>query len=260
MPVPPLSQTATRRALAGCRFVLIGCILFALAMPTPSLHGQAATKTNSRPKNQIPAARQTYLGRRIAQTMHYTGAAWLLRTTREREEACSRMLTELKLRSGMSVCDLGCGNGFYSLQMAELVGADGQVFAVDIQTQMLDMLRRRCEEQGVTNVSPILGSVHDPRLPKSSLDLILLVDVYHEFSHPVLMMQAMRRALKPTGVVALLEYRGEDPEVPIKPLHKMTKEQAIKEFTANGFRVRRQFDKLPWQHMIFFERDPNWKP
>ena len=200
------------------------------------------------------------MGRRIARTMSYKGAPWLLRTEREKEEACSRMLQELRLGPGMVVCDLGCGNGFYTLRMADLVGRKGHVFAVDIQPQMLVLLRQRMETKGVTNVSPILGSIHDPRLPAQTVDLILLVDVYHEFSHPELMLRAMRRALKEDGVVALLEYRAEDPMVPIKPLHKMTKKQAIAEFSANGFRVRRQFDGLPWQHMLIFEKDPQWSP
>ncbi len=235
-----------------CAFLFAG-----LRLPAPTFAQQPAA---TQQKTTIPPGRKTYMGRRIAQTMHYTGAAWLLRTSREREEACSRMLQELRLRPGMTVCDLGCGNGFYSLQMADLVGEQGHVYAVDIQPQMLVMLRKRCEQQGVTNISPVLGSVHDPRLPPASVDLILLVDVYHEFSHPVLMLRAMRRALKQDGRIALLEYRAEDPNVPIKPLHKMTRKQAVAEFAANGFRVRREYAGLPWQHMLLFEKDPDWKP
>ena len=220
----------------------------------------ASTAQPTDTKTSVPPARQTYMGRRIAQTMSYKGAPWLLRSEREKEEACSRMLQELQLEPGMVVCDLGCGNGFYTLRMADLVGRKGHVFAVDIQPQMLVLLRQRMETKGVTNVSPILGSIYDPRLPAQTVDLILLVDVYHEFSHPELMLRAMRRALKEDGVIALLEYRAEDPTVPIKPLHKMTKKQAIAEFSANGFRVRRQFDGLPWQHMLIFEKDPRWSP
>jgi ubiquinone/menaquinone biosynthesis C-methylase UbiE len=117
---------------------------------------------------------------------------------------------------------------------------------------MLTMLRERFEAEGIDNITPILGSFHDPRLPPDSVDLVLLVDVYHEFSHPELMLKAMRRSLKPDGVVVLVEYREEDPEVPIKPLHKMSKRQIMKEMTANGFELKSEFDRLPWQHMMFF--------
>ena len=225
--------------------------LLLLAWPTLTA---AAQEAETKQKPEIPPARTIYLGRRIAQTMHFTGANWLLRESRERQEACSKMLAELKLKPGMSVCDLGCGNGFYSLKMAQAVKPRGQVLAVDIQPEMLVMLRKRCEERGIENVTPILGSLHNPHLPRASVDLILLVDVYHEFSHPERMLRAMRRALKSDGVIALLEYREEDPRVPIKPLHKMSRKQAIREFTSNGFRLHHEFTKLPWQHMLFFAK------
>lgn len=237
---------------------LVRACFFCAAISLLPVIAQSQTLDTPTRKSKIPPARRQYMGRTIARTMHYTGAPWLLRESREREEASSEMLTQLKLQPGQVVCDLGCGNGFYALRMAKQVGADGQVYGVDIQPEMLVMLRQRCEEQGITNVTPVLGSVHNPRLPKSSVDLILLVDVYHEFSHPELMLRAMRRALKPQGKVALLEYRAEDPDVPIKPLHKMTKEQALREFRANGFRLHREYNKLPWQHMMFFEIDPDW--
>ncbi len=207
------------------------------------------------PPRQIPPALTTYMGREIAQTMHFTGAEWLLRDVREREERCSRMLANMGVEPDMTICDMGCGNGFYSLQLARLVGPHGRILAVDIQPEMLAMLRDRAERGGIENISPILGSFHDPRLPEKSVDLILLVDVYHEFSHPQQMLAAMRRALKPEGQVVLVEYRAEDATVPIKPLHKMSREQIMKEFPANGFRLAKQFDQLPWQHMMFFARD-----
>jgi ubiquinone/menaquinone biosynthesis C-methylase UbiE len=150
---------------------------------------------------------------------------------------------------------MGCGNGYYALQLAKLVGSAGRVLAVDVQPEMLKLLQERAHQAGVTNVEPIQGQLHDPRLPTGEVDLILLVDVYHEFSHPQLMLEAMRRALAPHGVVVLVEYREEDPKVPIKPLHKMSKQQALKELLANGFRLTKEFDGLPWQHMLFFGRD-----
>ena len=202
----------------------------------------------------VPPALTEYMGRKIAPTMHFFGAPWLIRESRQREEDCRLMLENLGVRPGMTVCDMGCGNGFYALQLAKMVGADGKVLAVDIQSEMLRLLRARAEEAGIGNVRPILGTVVDPRLPVDQVDVILCVDVYHEFSHPEQMLAAMRKALKPEGYVALLEFRGEDPEVPIKPLHKMTKQQAIEEFAANGFQLVKQYDQLPWQHMLFFGR------
>ncbi len=203
----------------------------------------------------IPPARSHYMGRRIARTMHYQGAEWLIRDEREREERCSLMVANLGIRKGMTICDLGCGNGFHTLTLAKLVGPQGQVIGVDVQPEMLGFLRERMEEQGIENVIPVLGSYHNPHLPPNSIDMILLVDVYHEFSHPELMLAAMRRSLKPDGVIVLAEYREEDPKVPIKPLHKMSKKQVDRELTANGFKLVRSFDKLPWQHLLFYGID-----
>ena len=216
--------------------------------------GQAQEK-----KSRVPKPLQVYQGRRIALTMSYHGAPWLIRNEREREERCSLMLANLGIKPGMTVCDMGCGNGFYALQLAKMVGDKGRVLAVDIQPEMLKLLRERMESRGQENVIPILGSVHNPRLPKGQVDLILLVDVYHEFSHPEHMLRAMRESLSPEGVIVLLEYRGEDPKVPIKPLHKMTKKQIMKELPTNGYKLVKEFDKLPWQHMMFFGRDESFK-
>jgi ubiquinone/menaquinone biosynthesis C-methylase UbiE len=209
--------------------------------------------------SKVPPALKDYLGREIAQTMHYAGAPWLIRDSRQREEDCERMLKNLGVKEGMTVCDMGCGNGFYALQLATMVGPKGRVLAVDIQPEMLKLLVERMEEQGIENITPILGSVHDPRLPAGTVDLMLCVDVYHEFSHPVQMLHAMRESLKRDGRVALLEFRAEDPEVPIKPLHKMSKAQINKEFPANGFKLVKEYDELPWQHMMWFGRDESWK-
>ena len=204
---------------------------------------------------QVPLPLTEYMGRPIAQTMHYEGAPWLIRDSREREERCSLLLANLGVKPGMTVCDMGCGNGFYSLPIARLVGPAGRVLAVDIQPEMLKMLEEREAAGKLTNIDTILGLLHDPKLPEGTVDLILLVDVYHEFSHPEPMLTAMRRALKPDGRIALVEYRAEDPNVPIKPLHKMSKQQILKEFPANGFKLVKEFDRLPWQHLMFFGRD-----
>ena len=207
----------------------------------------------------FPPALKGYKGREIAVTMHYSGATWLTRESREREEECTTLLKALNVQPGMTVCDLGCGNGFYTLQLAKMVGEKGLVYAVDIQQEMLHLLDERAKELGINNVKPVLGSVIDPKLPTASQDLILLVDVYHEFSHPEQMQQAMRKALKPNGRLALVEFRLEDPKVPIKLLHKMSKKQIMKEFPPNGYKLVEQFDKLPWQHVMFFQPDPNWR-
>jgi SAM-dependent methyltransferase len=202
-----------------------------------------------------PPALREYMGRRIAQTMHYTGAEWLTRDNREQEERCSLMLANLGVKRGMAICDMGCGNGFYALQLAKMTGDGGHVYAVDIQPEMLKLLNQRADQQDIRNVSPILGTLADPRLPKGKIDFILLVDVYHEFSHPEQMLAAMRDSLAPGGLCALVEFRAEDPNVPIKPEHKMTKEQILKEWPANGFKLVKEFDGLPWQHLMFFARD-----
>jgi ubiquinone/menaquinone biosynthesis C-methylase UbiE len=164
-------------------------------------------------------------------------------------------LEELHIKPGQAICDMGCGNGFYTLKLAHTVGAKGKIYAVDIQQEMLDMLQRRAKSAKLTNIVPLLGTETDPRLKENSLDLVLMVDVYHEFSQPEPMLKAIRKALKPEGRIALAEFRGEDPNVPIKTEHKMSKKQILKEFTANGLKLAGQFDKLPWQHLMFFTRD-----
>jgi ubiquinone/menaquinone biosynthesis C-methylase UbiE len=195
------------------------------------------------------------MGREIAQTMHYLGAPWLTRESREREEDCDTLLEALQIQPGHTVCDMGCGNGFYSLRIAKLVGERGRVIAVDIQREMLELLKDGAAAERITNIEPVLGTVVDPKLPAASVDLMLLVDVYHEFSHPEQMLAAIRNSLKPDGRLALVEFRAEDPNVPIKPLHKMSKAQIMKEFPPNGFKLVEEFDMLPWQHLMFFQRD-----
>ncbi len=242
------------RASSGVNLLLILTMLSLVVTTVQQTKAQAPPVDEVQEKGP-PAALDVYKGRRIAQTMHYAGAEWLIRDTREREERCSLLLANLPLKTGMTVCDMGCGNGFYSLPIAQAIGKRGRVLAVDIQVEMLNMLRERMETDGIENITPILGSMYDPRLPENSVDLVLLVDVYHEFSHPEHMLAAIRRSLKPDGRIVLVEYRGEDPEVPIRPEHKMTKEQILLELPANGFKLVDEFDKLPWQHVMIFGRD-----
>ena len=188
--------------------------------------------------------------------MHYTGAPWLVRESRQREEDCRLLLEALAIKPGQQVCDIGCGNGFYTLELARLVGPTGTVYAVDIQPEMLRMLAHRAAAEGLANIRPILGTAIDPRLPPGRLDLVLCVDVYHEFSHPAEMLARIRESLAADGRLVLAEFRGEDTAVPIKPLHKMTKQQVLKELEPAGFRLDRSFDRLPWQHLLFFANVP----
>jgi ubiquinone/menaquinone biosynthesis C-methylase UbiE len=206
-------------------------------------------------QEKIPPGVKVYKGRQVAQTMHYLGAEWLTRDSREQEERCSLMLTNLGAKRGMTICDMGCGNGFYSVQLAKMVGPQGKILAVDIQPEMLKLLKERAEKESVANIEPILGTLIDPKLPEGKVDLILCVDVYHEFSHPEHMLKAMRKSLAPKGLLVLVEFRAEDKNVPIKPEHKMTKRQILKELPPMGYKLAKEFDKLPWQHMMFFERD-----
>jgi ubiquinone/menaquinone biosynthesis C-methylase UbiE len=202
---------------------------------------------------EIPPAQTHHRGREIAQTMHYTGAPWLVRDSRQREEDCRLLLEALDVKPGQTICDLGCGNGFYTLELARLVGPGGTVFAVDIQPEMLRMLASRAADEGLTNIKPVLGTTVDPRVPAGRMDMVLCVDVYHEFSHPETMLARLRESLSPDGQLVLAEFRGEDPAVPIKPLHKMTKAQIRAELEPAGFRVAREFDRLPWQHLVFLK-------
>lgn len=227
------------RCMVGDMRVLFPCLFLAAA-----LWAQEAA---------LPEPR-VYEGRVIAQTMHWQGAGWLIRNKREREEATMRMREELRLKQGMTVCDLGSGNGYHTLPMAEAVGPEGRVYAVDIQPEMLAMLEQRAETRMLKNIECITSTETDPKIPEGSCDLILLVDVYHEFSHPREMLAGIRKALKPEGVVVLVEFRAEDESVPIKPEHKMSKAQILKELGLNGFKLAREFDGLPWQHMMFFDR------
>lgn len=196
-----------------------------------------------------------YFGREIAQVMGHLGASWLERPAREREERTDLLLDALDLRPGQRVADVGAGSGYFTWRIAERVGPEGLVFGVDIQQEMLDLLMANLARRGLAErIRPVLGSVEDPRLPEASVDLVLLVDVYHEFDHPFEMVRAMTRALKPDGRLVLVEYRGEDPAVPIKPLHKLTVDQVRREMAVHPLRLDRVVDVLPQQHILVFRR------
>jgi SAM-dependent methyltransferase len=197
---------------------------------------------------------KVYMGREIAKVMSYFGAYWLERPERKEEEKPERVLAELDLKPGMIVADVGAGSGYYSSRMAERVGPNGTVYALDIQPEMLDILRLQMSQHRVTNVKPILCTETDPRLPRETLDLALMVDVYHEFEYPYEMLAAIVRALKPGGRVVFVEFRGNDPNVPIKALHTMTEAQVRKEAAVHPVEWVKTMRDLPWQQVIVFRK------
>ena len=196
-----------------------------------------------------------YLGREIALVMGYQAAGWLERPERDKEEEPAKLIAALDLKPGMVVADVGAGSGFHSFLMAPLVGDQGKVLAVDIQPEMLALIKDKAKQKGVTNVEPVKGTETDPKLPAAGVDLVLMVDVYHEFSHPYEMAEKMAAALKPGGRLAFVEFRAEDPAVPIKQVHKMSERQVIKEMEAfPELRHAKTVGTLPWQHVILLEK------
>src|SRR3954447_24350050 len=194
---------------------------------------------------------KVYMGREIAQVMGHLAADWLERPEREREERPRKAIEMMELRPTDVVADVGAGSGYFSLRIAERV-PKGKVLAVDIQAEMLDLIRKTAREKGVSNVEPVLGKEDDPMLPAGAVDVALMVDAYHEFDHPREMMLAIVKSLKPGGRLIDLEYRGEDPDVPIKPHHKMTEAQVVREMESVGLKHVRTLKDLPQQHFLVF--------
>ncbi len=196
-----------------------------------------------------------YKGRIIAPVMSAAGADWLNRPEREKTEMPDRLLDALQIKPGMTVADVGAGIGYFSWRIARRVGAEGRVLAVEIQPEMLERLGAEMRKRNIRNVRSILGTAADPNLPAQSVDLALMVDVYHEFRHPEAMVARIRQSLKDDGRMVLVEYRGEDPTVPIRPEHKMTVKQVLLEILPMGFRLQSRLDFLPWQHVFVFVKD-----
>ena len=196
-------------------------------------------------------------GRVYALTMGVQGAPWLERAEREREEDPDLAIRFLRIQKGWTVADVGAGSGYITLRLARAVGPMGKVYANDIQPGMLDLLQKNVAKAKMSNVIPVLGTIDDPKLPAGSVDLAIMVDVYHEFSQPQKMLQGLRDALKPDGRLVLLEYRAEDPDVPILREHKMSKAQVKQELEHEGFKQSRVFDDLPWQHLFIFTKAPS---
>jgi len=193
-------------------------------------------------------------GRQIAPVMSADGAGWLDRPEREAEEAPDQALDALGIRAGMVVADVGAGTGYMSLRMARRVGPTGKVYANDLQPEMLQKLHAKSQREKLSNVETVQGTESDPKLPPNTMDLVLLVDVYHEFSQPQAMLDKIRESLKPDGRLVLLEYRKEDPKVPIRPEHKMSVAEVKTEVEAEGYKLDQVIEKLPRQHIIIFRR------
>ena len=189
--------------------------------------------------------------------MSHLGAPWLEREGRDLEEDTSALLTKLDLQPGQKVADIGCGSGYYTRRMAEAVGPDGYVFGVDVQPEMLEILKTNAAEAGVGDrVIPVLGQAHDAFLPEGEIDWILLVDVYHEFQQPAEMLASMHRALAPGGRIALAEYRLQGPSAAhIKTDHRMSVDQVLKEWEPAGFEVEEVWEELPTQHLFIFKKN-----
>jgi len=192
------------------------------------------------------------MGREIAQVMGPGGMPWLERPEREEEEQPKLVLDALGLKGGETVVDFGAGSGYYTFRLAKIVGARGAVIAVDIEPKMLEFIRQRAARENLTNVGLVQSTETDPKLPRNRVDVVLLVDVYHELSFPYEVMSKIRDALKPNGRVVLIEFRAEDPSVPIRPVHKMSEAQAVKEMQAVGLKQIETIESLPIQHLFVF--------
>jgi ubiquinone/menaquinone biosynthesis C-methylase UbiE len=217
--------------------------LFASLFLTASVHAQSPDGIGKR-----------YMGREIAKVMGHQAADWLERPERLVEERPDLLMSELDLKPGMVVADIGAGTGYHAGRMAQLVGPKGKAYAVDIQPEMLALLDKSMKRQGIFNVQPVLGKEADPNLPANTFDLIIMVDVYHELEFPAQMMTKMVEALKPNGRLVFVEFKAEDPRVPIKTLHKMSEAQIKKEAEAFPLQWVRTAKTLPWQHVVIFKK------
>lgn len=225
-------------------------LLFAFLSLSLFSLGQDRYKLRSGDPNGI---NKWYMGRQIAQVMSHYGIDWLEREEREMEENTSLLLKNLAVKPGMVIADIGAGSGYHSALLSKMVGT-GKVFAVDVEPEMIAYLNERIKQEKLSRIVPVLCTEQNLSLPENSVDMMLLVDVYHEFSYPYEMALSMRAALKPGGKLVLVEFRSEDSAVPIKTIHKMSEAQAIKEFKAAGFRFDKNIDNLPWQHCLVFTK------
>ena len=205
------------------------------------------------PERRTTGIGKFYMGREISFVMGHRAAAWLNRPERIQEEMPDTVVENMNLEPNEVVADIGAGSGYFSFRIAAKV-PEGKVLAVDIQPEMLELIEAQMGQQGVTNIEGVLGAVDNPNLPANSIDAAIMVDAYHEFSHPFEMIDGIYQALRPGGHIFLLEYRGEDASVPIRPLHKMTEEQVVREMSVFGLDWTDTLDFLPWQHMMIFTK------
>ena len=241
-------------------FVIFGGIVGAMLLlnytatvPSDDQTRPASTRYEQRTPSRDGIGK-IYMGREISHVMGHQGAEWLERPEREREEMPNRLVEMLKPKEGDVVADIGIGTGYIARRISPKIGETGTIYGVEIQQEMLDILAEKMAEANITNIKGVLGTITDPKLPPNSVDLAIMVDVYHEFSHPYEMMQNICRGLKTGGRVAFVEYRAEDRSVPIKRLHKMSELQVIKEATPHPLVWVETLDDLPWQHVIIFEK------
>jgi protein-L-isoaspartate O-methyltransferase len=234
--------------------LLLLALLSPNAIPAQPSNSAPAQSYEFRQNHSPDGIGKFYCGREIAHVMGHQAADWLERPERESEENPALLMKALNLKPGEAVADIGAGTGYYSRRLAQSVGPRGTVYAVEIQQEMLDILTNKMAALNIHNVKPVLGDITDPKLAPGSVDVILMVDVYHEFDHPREMVEAMVRALKPAGRMVFVEFRGEDPKVPIKPLHKMTEAQVRKEMAAFPLKWVETSEVLPIQHIIIFQK------
>jgi cyclopropane fatty-acyl-phospholipid synthase-like methyltransferase len=207
------------------------------------------------PAKQVDANHHPITGRKYAGVMGMSGAAWLVRPERIAEEQPDKALDLMNLKPGMQIADIGSGVGYMTLRMAKRVGPTGKIYGVDLQQGMLDKLKENAKAEKITNVETILGEPADPKLPAGKIDMVLMVDVYHEVSQPQEMIRKVRQALKADGRLILLEYRAEDPSIPINPEHKMTVEQVRAEIEPEGFKLQMPVNEsLPRQHLLILTK------
>jgi len=233
---------------------LIGVsLLFVLVGPLNQCVGQNKTSSDTYTFKQGDpnGTGKWYLGREIAHVMGFQGMSWLDRPEREAEENTEKLLQNMGIGKEDAIADIGAGSGYHVFKMAKIASA-GRIYAVDIQDEMLAELTKRKKENDNQNVSVIKGGEKSINLPEDSVDKVLMVDVYHEFSYPIEMLASIKKALRQDGKIFLIEYRGEDSNVPIKKVHKMTEKQAVKEMEAAGMKLERNIDNLPWQHCMVF--------
>ena len=237
-----------RRAMLNVFAVLV---FTSAALPAASQHQMPRYQTVKASRDGIG---KMYMGREIADVMGWQGANWLERNEREQEERGDLLLRELGLKPGMAVADIGAGTGYYARRMAPLVGSSGVVYATDVQPEMMKMLEDGAKKAGLSNIKSVLGGLQSVNLPDASVDLAIMVDVYHELEFPFEVIESLVRALKPGGRIAYVEYRQEDPRVQIKTLHKMSEAQVRKEAAAHALVWERTASTLPWQHVVIFRK------